>query len=158
MAGISIALKLPRLLAGQTVVDKDGHPSGEFARFWDEHCTLIEDIVNGLILVETAVTGAISAANEAIERVADLERAASQIVSEINSRGLVDVQLLDRVEQLASQAQDLLLLASFGTPGESTSSSSSSSSASWIPLVDGSEPPNFITDGAGVLILVAHTP
>lgn len=24
----------------------------------------------------------------------------------------------------------------------------------WIPLVDGSEPPNFITDGAGVLILV----
>lgn len=27
---------------------------------------------------------------------------------------------------------------------------------SWIPLVDGSEPPNFITDGAGVLILVAY--
>ena len=26
---------------------------------------------------------------------------------------------------------------------------------SWIPAVDGSEPPNFITDGAGVLILVA---
>ena len=26
---------------------------------------------------------------------------------------------------------------------------------SWIPLVDGSEPPAFITDGAGVLILVA---
>ncbi len=25
----------------------------------------------------------------------------------------------------------------------------------WIPLVDGSEPPVFITDGAGVLILVA---
>jgi hypothetical protein len=28
-------------------------------------------------------------------------------------------------------------------------------SGSWIPLVDGSEPPNFITDGAGNLILVA---
>lgn len=27
---------------------------------------------------------------------------------------------------------------------------------SWIPLVDGSEPPNFITDGAGHLILVAY--
>jgi hypothetical protein len=26
----------------------------------------------------------------------------------------------------------------------------------WIPLVDGSEPPNFITDGAGHLILVAY--
>lgn len=28
---------------------------------------------------------------------------------------------------------------------------------SWIPLVDGSEPPVFITDGAGVLILVAYS-
>lgn len=27
---------------------------------------------------------------------------------------------------------------------------------SWIPLVDGSEPPNFITDGAGNLVLVAY--
>ena len=27
---------------------------------------------------------------------------------------------------------------------------------SWIPLVDGAEPPVFITDGAGVLILVAY--
>lgn len=27
--------------------------------------------------------------------------------------------------------------------------------SSWIPVVDGSEPPVFITDGAGVLILVA---
>lgn len=29
---------------------------------------------------------------------------------------------------------------------------------SWIPLVDGSEPPNFITDGLGNLILVAGPP
>lgn len=33
-----------------------------------------------------------------------------------------------------------------------------SAPSSWIPLVDGSEPPNFITDGAGNLILVAYTP
>lgn len=32
----------------------------------------------------------------------------------------------------------------------------SSGGGSWIPLVDGSEPPNFITDGAGVLMLVAY--
>jgi len=32
---------------------------------------------------------------------------------------------------------------------------SSSGGGSWIPLVDGSEPPVFITDGSGVLILVA---
>lgn len=30
------------------------------------------------------------------------------------------------------------------------------SGTSWIPMVDGSEPPNFITDGAGHLILVAY--
>lgn len=38
----------------------------------------------------------------------------------------------------------------FSTPSGGTSGSS------WIPLVDGSEPPNFITDGAGVLILVTY--
>lgn len=32
---------------------------------------------------------------------------------------------------------------------------SGGSGGSWIPLVDGAEPPSFITDGAGVLILVA---
>lgn len=31
-------------------------------------------------------------------------------------------------------------------------------SGSWLPLVDGSEPPNFITDGAGKLITVFYTP
>ncbi len=34
--------------------------------------------------------------------------------------------------------------------------SSSGGGSSWIPLVDGSEPPNFITDGSGHLILVAY--
>lgn len=34
-------------------------------------------------------------------------------------------------------------------------SNGSSGDGNWIPLVDGSEPPVFITDGAGVLILVA---
>ncbi len=30
--------------------------------------------------------------------------------------------------------------------------------ASWFPMVDGAEPPAFITDGAGVLIAVAYAP
>lgn len=34
--------------------------------------------------------------------------------------------------------------------------SSSTPGSSWIPLVDGAEPPAFITNGAGVLILVAY--
>lgn len=33
--------------------------------------------------------------------------------------------------------------------------SASGGDGNWIPFVDGSEPPNFITDGSGVLILVA---
>jgi hypothetical protein len=40
--------------------------------------------------------------------------------------------------------------------GDGTWASAGGSSSSWIPLVDGSEPPNFITDGAGVLTLVAY--
>lgn len=36
-----------------------------------------------------------------------------------------------------------------------TAIGSAGGDGNWIPLVDGSEPPNFITDGAGVLILVA---
>lgn len=35
---------------------------------------------------------------------------------------------------------------------------SATSLGNWIPLVDGSEPPNFVTDGSGNLILVAYTP
>lgn len=32
------------------------------------------------------------------------------------------------------------------------------SDGTWIPMVDGAEPPGFITDGAGQLIVVAYTP
>ena len=39
-----------------------------------------------------------------------------------------------------------------------TWNSSGGGSGSWLPLVDGSEPPVFITDGAGHLITVAYTP
>ena len=37
----------------------------------------------------------------------------------------------------------------------SASPAETTATGSWIPLVDGAEPPNFITDGAGHLILVA---
>lgn len=43
-------------------------------------------------------------------------------------------------------------------PPASESSSPSSSDTSWVPTVDGSEPPVFITDGAGNLIFTAYTP
>jgi hypothetical protein len=39
--------------------------------------------------------------------------------------------------------------------GAVLSATATGSGGSWIPSVDGSEPPVFITDGAGVLILVA---
>lgn len=45
------------------------------------------------------------------------------------------------------------VLTSNGT-GVAPTYQASSGGGSWIPLVDGSEPPVFITDGAGVLILV----
>lgn len=44
---------------------------------------------------------------------------------------------------------------SMSTGAVLTASGSGGSGGGWIPMVDGSEPPVFITDGAGVLILVA---
>lgn len=40
--------------------------------------------------------------------------------------------------------------------GRITAAANGASDSSWIPLVDGSEPPNFITDGLGHLILTAY--
>ena len=43
-------------------------------------------------------------------------------------------------------------------PGDTITiaSTGGGSGGSWIPLVDGSEPPTFITDGMGQLVLVAY--
>lgn len=80
------------------------------------------------------------------------------------------------IEEISLDSDDLdisgttVALAATGvTPGSYTSAnitvddkgrislaSNGSGGSSWIPLVDGSEPPNFITDGAGHLILVAY--
>lgn len=40
--------------------------------------------------------------------------------------------------------------------GRITAAANGTGGGSWIPAVDGAEPPAFITDGAGVLILVAY--
>ena len=45
-----------------------------------------------------------------------------------------------------------------GVSGDPSIDASGGGGGSYIPLVDGSEPPNFITDGAGVLITVAYSP
>ncbi len=42
-----------------------------------------------------------------------------------------------------------------GVVWQTYSGTGGSGDGNWIPLVDGSEPPVFITDGAGVLMLVA---
>lgn len=49
-----------------------------------------------------------------------------------------------------------------GAPGESldawVSNGSGGSGNGWVPLVTGAEPPEFVTDGAGNLIMVPFTP
>ena len=62
------------------------------------------------------------------------------------------------ISALTNRVKTLEVLVFGARRAESASSSSSSSDTSWVPLVDGSEPPNFITDGAGNLIFVAYTP
>lgn len=39
--------------------------------------------------------------------------------------------------------------------GRVTAAANGTGGGGWIPLVDGAEPPGFLTDGAGVLLLVA---
>jgi len=44
----------------------------------------------------------------------------------------------------------------YTVPGVATAHVVDSAVGSWIPLVDGSEPPVLVSDGAGVLILVPY--
>lgn len=60
-----------------------------------------------------------------------------------------------RVEQTADAGTTGQVLTSNGA-GAVPTFQDPAVQGSWIPLVDGSEPPVFITDGAGVLILVAY--
>lgn len=63
---------------------------------------------------------------------------------------------------LGNGGGDLKVLGSFGTAGQVLTSQGvglppifQAAESAWIPLVTGSEPPTFVTDGAGHLILVA---
>jgi hypothetical protein len=73
-------------------------------------------------------------------------------ITEMPGSDISDLSVrMDRVEQIA-------ILAYASAPSAGSGSGGSSSTGSWIPLTDGSEPPNFITDGAGSLILVWYDP
>ena len=61
------------------------------------------------------------------------------------------------VDALSARTKVLEALV-FGVRRASSDDAADDTDHSWIPLVDGSEPPVFITDGAGSLMLVAYTP
>lgn len=65
-------LKLPRLIPSVAIVDKDGKPSREFTRFWDDHCTLLEEAINGLVLAESQASSAMGVAEEVSNRLSAL--------------------------------------------------------------------------------------
>lgn len=68
-----------------------------------------------------------------------------------------DAALADFTEEAAPEPGDFIL--GFLASGELRKFDFGNVSAdSYIPLVDGSEPPMFITDGAGVLIVVPYSP
>lgn len=150
-------LKLPRLRTSTPLVDsKTGQPSREFVMFWDEHCTLIEDAINGLILIGSQVSDGLGAVSELRADVEELRRfvAAGDVAGILAELENVRRLILPHNPALAWRIEDVLLLV---PPAQATTSvESSSSTGSWIPLVDGAEPPGFITDGAGRLILVAY--
>lgn len=53
---------------------------------------------------------------------------------------------------------DPLMALLFSTHSAPASGDASDCCASWVPLVDGAEPPGFITDGAGNLVFIAFGP
>lgn len=70
-----VPLKLPRLRTSTPLVDtKTGHPSREFVMFWDEHCTLIEDAINGIISLGSQISDAMGAVAELRADVEELRR------------------------------------------------------------------------------------
>ncbi len=77
-------LKLPRLHLGIPIVGQDGKPTRDFSRYWDEHCTLLEDAINGLITVEAQATAAQSASAETASRLSSLEPAVAQVTGELS--------------------------------------------------------------------------
>lgn len=90
---VSSPIKLPRLLGSALLVDKDGKPSRELTRYWDEHCTLLEDAINGLISIESQVSGALNATSELQMRLGSLEPTVGQVVADL-SRLITDMTVM----------------------------------------------------------------
>lgn len=128
-------------------------------------------IKNSGITIADGATGALSGSNSG-----DVTLAGSPnyltIVGQVITRALIDLTAhvtgrLPYANQPQVAASMLLGRGSASGTGDeqvialgtglsmSGTTLNASAGGSWIPLVDGSEPPNFITDGAGHLILVA---
>lgn len=84
------------------------------------------------------------------------------IVAYANEQDFVtSSQLLQQIDSAIAGIgipNPLLALLAMDASGSGTATPVDVDDTSWVPLVDGSEPPNFITDGAGKLIFVSYTP
>lgn len=67
-------LKLPRIQPGMQIIDKNGNATREWARFWDEHCTLIEAAIDGFVSSESRMADAVAAIGSLRSEIEDLKR------------------------------------------------------------------------------------
>ncbi len=101
-------LVLPRLLASAIYFDKEGKPTREFSRYWDEHCTLLEDAINGLISIESQVSAALNATSDVTMRLGSLEPAVAQAVADL-ARIITDLVVLLPPQQSSGGASTITL-------------------------------------------------
>jgi len=144
---MSIFQKLRPLQVGEKIVDQNGGVNSTFNILWQQlfqngdHLDGVKVDTSREIIAGDGLTGGGDLTEDrtlAIDLPAEAERIRDVMGTALVAGANITITVND--------PGNTITIASTG----------GGSGGSWIPLVDGSEPPTFITDGMGQLVLVAY--